>query len=290
MNEFTSLLTAQQKSLNELHSKIDSMGIRRLSNLTQEKLIEESVRHHNGLYKVIDILLTTAQSQPKQYDFRGGVIAFEFYNSDGTRNLTASVSVKFNGSQNDAISFGYGDYLVHPFHQLFVSWSAQSGVTARLIIGYEFDNIFRLQRNTNANIATISTVSAITGLTAIPSGASPVSAKGYSIAGGAALTTLYTVTAGKTLHITNTHQGSFPQSYQTENALIVTDASDVLQYVISNQFSYSSGAPQTNANQAYLPHIEVPAGYKIKLRKRRLDTDADSTDPYCYASFKGYEI
>lgn len=270
--------------------KIDAAFIgQRLSTLTQEKLLEQVLRKHNGLYKVIPINLTTVQTQAKLFELKGGVLVVEFANADGTRNLTASINVRFNSPQNDPISFGYGDYLVHPFNSLYISWAAQSGITASLIIGYEFDNIFRLQRNTNANIASVSVVSAITGLTNVPTGSTPISARAWSDSGGAALTTLYTVTAGKTLYLANSYV--FAQ-YSTDGQsaqLIVTDAADVVQYVFNVALGVNLAPFQQNSFLNHTPPIQVPAGYKIKMRKQ-VAAFTDSTDPKAGANIYGWEL
>lgn len=281
------MVQEQINKINQMQADLASMLPQRLSALSQESLLQYVSREKNGLYKVIPIQLTTAQTQPKVYQYKGGVIAVEFYDGAGNKALTGQVEIRFNSSQNDPIKFNFGDYLVHPFNELWVSYSGQAGIIANLIIGYEFDNIFRLQRNTNANISTVSLVSAITGLTEFPGGSSIVNGDAYSPNSVAENVLMYTVPAGKTFKMTSGNLWALASSHPCRISLEVTNAADVTQYTFMTCVSKTSGQPG-QLTQTFTPAYVLPAGYKIKLRKYQLDTATYTSDPDAYGNVTGY--
>lgn len=113
----------------------------------------------------------------------------------------------------------------------------------------------------------------------IPSGATQVATASGAVN---AVVTIYTVTAGKTLYLSQMTVTVMNDSGATQwYEVYINNASDVFQYVIIS--ANDGNASITPACLSFNPPLEIPAGYKIKAA-----TGHD--DMYCNVFLHGYEI
>ncbi|MBV6514062.1 MAG: hypothetical protein FMNOHCHN_03652 [Ignavibacteriaceae bacterium] len=235
---------------------------------------------------VID--LSTAQNTPKQI-FGAGLGIYVLTASDDT----ASINLRFN-SETDAPAPFVKDYgIMAPFSGVFATWSAQAGKTITLIRIPASELVKVLDNRKVSAISSITLVGQVTtipGLNALPSGATVVSGRHLSDT-GAGSTDVYTVTAGKTLHIlcAGVSQGSNNLSQLSE--LIHADAGGTLvKPLVMTGFNTVNGTVQAGTFLSF-PGVKptIPAGEKVRFRKRTT-ADADGTSPTSLAWFVGYEV
>lgn len=177
------------------------------------------------------------------------------------------------------------------FDVIFVTNTAQADTFADILVVQ--DDFFQFIDNRLAtSITSISSLTSISGtiagLTALPSGATAVRARARSAAAGAASTTMYTVTSGKTLHITSAWVGQQNDSggeFVVE--LVVHDSGGTFQFSVLGCVGRSVN-DRGNESNAFPYHILVPAGYTVRMRKQV--AGADTTNGTGIAAFEGYEL
>lgn len=57
---------------------------------------------------------------------------------------SAEISVRFNKSQAEALTFSKGLYMLRPYNQLFLSWEAQAGATVTIIVSAYAKELFEV--------------------------------------------------------------------------------------------------------------------------------------------------
>lgn len=261
------------------------IGSKRLGDLPQEELLAQIIATNAEPFKIIRLDLSTAQVEDLYLGVSGGV--FQIVDVTGG-DVSAIVNVKFNRNQVSAIPMRIGDRIITPFREVYLNWTANPGLSAYIGIGIEYENIFRFEKanaQSGVGIANVDNVDSIEGLTVLPTGATSIKARASNLA-TAALTTIYTVSALKTLYLNDAWLLNSDSSVVSE--IIVTDASDVYLYSVLGVATLS--ANPNGANQNFKPQLVIPTGYKLKIRKRAWVSDTDTTVGYSYASISGWEL
>lgn len=244
------------------------------------------------LYNVIRIPLTGAQNDFELQQSGRFFYVYRIIDSTGA-DVSGTLNVKFNRNSERSIPVVAGQGVVTPFDRIFVTNAATAGAIAEIIISEDFD-LFRIIDNRLATaISTISSIGSITGeqnaLTQVPTAATQVKARLRS-ASGVNDEVIYTVTAGKTLNL------QFCQIWCDNTAtrqaeILVTNAADAIQYtVLASGLNNGSGSFFQRAESPnFLPQLEIPAGFKLKIKKRD-NTDADQNNFPAWATITGWEI
>lgn len=231
---------------------LQQQNIKEIKNLTLEEVIEKINAGDIAEPVKYTLALDTATSD-KQLDIAGN-----FFGVVDASAADASISVKFNKNQSEAIDFTKGLYMTRPYNKVFLSWDAQAGESVDIIIASMNKDLFDVQdfRTEVSQAIDLAAIKDNTARLIIPSGATEVNV----LASGTATATLYTVTAGKTLYIANA--SLLVASSSTKAWLEITTAADA-RVAIFLQTAYY-GANNGNCLN-YIPTIVVPAGYKIKI-------------------------
>lgn len=273
--------------LNQSLPALNNLTLKQIRDITPEDLFRLALSDNLGRVKIITLDLTTAGSQT--FNYAGNYVKMTEATDGNVR-----VNIKYNRPDDDTHSFRLNTREIRPFTQLFFSWTAQSGKSATFILA--FDGTNRLYDHDSFDPASnISTLGSITGdiakLTAIPSGATIVRARAFSYTASPAITTIYTVTSGKTLYISKASlRIDSGGSVHAFGEIIVTDASDVYQYslpIIAGGVGIN-GVPNYHSTNWLYPET-VQSGYKVKLRKRS-DNDADDAGGHGTAIISGFEL
>lgn len=216
-----------------------------------------------------------------------------FFTIIDASDVSAAAYVKFQATSSYANPAQRGIKYRKPFTRVFITAAAQAGKWIDVYFAQFAGSLFDMQdfrlATQISQITLLGSISgSIAGLTgALPAGAVEVKGRGISANAGAALTTVYTVTALKTLYMAQASLGYTNGASNGCAELIITDAADVFQSSIMGAVASAHGAQ--GQVTSFLPQITVPAGYKIKIRKRTIG-DVDSTDGNLLATFRAWEI
>ena len=282
MSDFLKQLAIEQKRSGlsrrleaNVISPPDSLSFAELMQLVKEKNLTP--------FDVKTIDLSTAKTIPTQM-FGAGTFLYALDATDEASNI----QVKFSNANADNVQFTKNYGLEVPHSAIYMTWEAQAGksITVMQAVVAQVTRIHDHRK--------ISTISAIDEVTSIPNlnilddDASEVHASATS-KDTAGTATLHTVTTGKVLKVSSSYCGYRGGGDAGFSRIFVTDDSDVFQYDIIRAYSQASGQPQNNSIN-HLPYIEVPAGYKVKLNKRLVTSDADQTGGDAVGGFHGFEV
>ena len=228
----------------------------------------------------VTLALTTAQAKPMEIFGKGTKIIA----SDAT-DEDVEVTLRFDKPNNEPHKIKGEQDIVTPFERVFVEWSAQAGKSIKLQRVLVSELFQRNDRRKLTSIDSITSIDSLPGLTEPPAGATEVVGRIVSGSGsGSGLTSIYTVTTGKVLVITEASISAKGSSFTDIVELVITDGSNVFVSTLRGLLALDS------ASNVFLslPAVRVPAGYKIQLRKR-LNDDTNSGDAYAFGFFRGWE-
>ena len=228
---------------------LQQQNIKEIKNLTLEEVIAK-INAGDIAEPVKYTLELDTLTADKQLDISGN-----FFGVVDASAANATISVKFNKNQSESIAFTKGLYMTRPYNKVFLSWAAQTGASIQIMIASMNKDLFEIQdfrseTTSSADLATIKaharSLNGDTGTQILKNAASINNTE----------VVLHTVTAGKTLYLTNAVLNNYASS---GNAYLqVKNAADVLQY----NLIFMEGQVDVIAH-SYTNPVKIPAGYKI---------------------------
>ncbi len=171
-------------------------------------------------------------------------------------NQTGVATVRFNEILSDEIDIIKSRQIVIPFYRLYITNTAQAGLSMTLAIGVSSD-IFSIQDYSAPDIVAMAVlVQQLRDSLAYNYGTQIAKS---NLASDAATTIIHTVTTGKTLILEHYSISVFGSG--GAGLLFITNASDVVQYVIINLQIQAA----TNFGESSSCCLSIPEGYKIKI-------------------------
>lgn len=224
-------------------------------------------------FRTITLDLSVAQSTPKQIAGSGAA----FYVSSATDD-TATVTLIFSNQNSDSISVNRDYGIDLPFSALYATWSAQAGKTMTIMI-IPVSQLVNVRNN--KKVSSLSTIDDLRGFSILPALGTQVNASGSVIA-SAVDNDFYTVTAGKTLIVSDFFGALGDATASTVVGLAVKNGAGTIQYYLRawiggliSGMSYSQGNPSK--------YLAIPATYKISIVRNGSSGNG-------FGSISGYEV
>lgn len=287
-------LTQRISLLNEVFAMREPFLVKNL-NFAQRLTLHK--QKGESFYKVIQIPLDAATE-----NYMEAISGQLFYiNRIYTRStgVDAAGSIRckfFRNDQQHTIGLFGGQGVVTPFDRVYMGWDAQAGVTAEIIVSEDFD-LFRIVDNrlatsitsitTVASVTDVAKISSIPGLISLPSGATEVYAR--EELNNENTKTVYTVTSGKTLHILESYL-SLHNSAASLSAIMFAIHNGTTHIGFFHALGRQSGTGVHNSSRSHMPHIEVAAGYTIRMIGGAESDITSLTAAYGGGVIRGYEI
>lgn len=210
-------------------------------------ILDEIKKQRIKTYHVLTFPLDSARSD------------FELYITGGylyVLSLTGTASIRINELAGDSIDLFKNREIFSPFYRLFLTNTAQAGLTLVLAIGVQSD-YFQIRDFTAPDLSLMSGYTQQLRDSHAYNYGTQVS-KSNTVTAGTVV--IYTVTAGKTLLLE--HYNTFVFSTGGGIAtLIVTNAADATQYAIS----YFDLTTVTSGFSHGSLTLSIPEGWKIKI-------------------------
>lgn len=278
------ILQQQIAQMKSLEGSLDALKTvllgQRIGTQEPETLVSNIIRNFNEPYKTIKQDTTNVRTYPEMLGVKGSV--FQILETTGN-DLASYVEVRFNSPQASPVKMFLGDRIVTPFNSVWITNPAQPGIEFTYGIGFEFDNIFRFDKNFSGNIGTLSNILNIDTLTRFPTGSTEVFASVRL--SNVSSASLYTVGAGKTLHIIESYIST---GYEVAALNIFTELLNdgvVFNHVVTHGTT-GVGAWGNSSFMSHRPPITVLSGKSVTVLSESADTTVRKTDSI--ATIRGY--
>jgi hypothetical protein len=254
------------------------LSIKDLKNLSLEEVIQEIKKNNIAEPTVLTYSLDTAANN-KQVPIMGnfiGIIA--------ASDMNTNVQIRFNRIDGNAITFSQGLYIIRPYDQIFLTWSAQANKTISIICTPLAPELFQILDNRSEQLQTsyLASIAArvsgsdslvlytlLSSLLRSLSGDTGTQINKYNSAENETKI-LHTVTAGKNLFLSAVSMNTYVDGTLGANQacyLFVRNGSDTLVYTLTQQnFANGLGIGTHPAGpRQFIPPIKIPAEYDVCL-------------------------
>lgn len=217
------------------------------------------------LYNTITINLATVRTNEEMV-FTGNYI----YALEAT-DVDANLDIRFNELFRAAINIKKGRGVRVPFYRFYLTNTAQAGKSITLAIGIEASDFEVFDVGKALGITGTVNVAQVGNLTR-PAGSIQVVESDERA--GVGTTLVYTVTALKTLYLCSLGASDKNESGgSTRSHFFVANAADTEQYAFYRWRTLNNGG--NGLPLTFVPPLEIPAGYKIKIECFAADASAN---------------